>query len=77
MEVPITKTLIGSYISHDEFVLVPDVLKEHNSKKEVQRNANNRKICCSQKNDFTNNNVNWIYIVLYAESLQAVIVMLL
>ena len=37
IEVLISKTLIDSYISHDEFVLVNDVLREYNEmKKEIK-----------------------------------------
>ena len=56
VEVLTTKALIDSYISHDEFVLVP-VLKEHNDKKEALKSPNNRQICCSQTKEFPINNV--------------------
>ena len=37
IEVLISKTLIDSYISHDEFVSVNDVLREYNEmKKEIK-----------------------------------------
>ena len=37
IEVPISKALIDSYISHDEFVSVNNVLKEYNEmKKEIK-----------------------------------------
>ena len=33
---------MDSYISPDEFVLVPDVLQEHNDMKEALKNLDNR-----------------------------------
>ena len=36
IEVLISKALIDSNISHDEFVLINNVLKEHNMKEEMK-----------------------------------------
>ena len=41
IEVLISKTLIDSVISHDEFVLSKDVLKEYEEIKEETKNASN------------------------------------
>ena len=38
MEVLISKTLIDSVISHDEFALINNVLKEYNKMKEEIKN---------------------------------------
>ena len=53
IEVLISKALIDSSISHDEFVLVNNVLKEHDNMKEEIQNSNNKekfklyiKQCC-------------------------------
>ena len=42
IEVLISKALIDSSISHDEFVLVNNVLKEHDDMKEEIQNSNNK-----------------------------------
>ena len=42
IEVLISKALIDSSISHDEFVLVNNVLKEHDNMKEEIQNSNNK-----------------------------------
>ena len=42
IEVLIPKTLIDSYISHDEFVLINYALKEFYDTKEEIRNSNNK-----------------------------------
>ena len=42
IEVLISKALIDSSISHDEFVLVNNVLKEHDNTKEEIQNSNNK-----------------------------------
>ena len=39
IEVLISKALIGSYIIHDEFVLVNNVLREYNEMKEEIKNS--------------------------------------
>ena len=41
IEVLISKTLIDSSISHDEFVLINNVLKEYDDMKEEIKNLNN------------------------------------
>ena len=41
IEVLISKTLIDSVISHDEFVLSKDVLKEYEEIKEETKNSSN------------------------------------
>ena len=40
MEVLISKALIDSVISHDEFVLINNVLKQYNEVKETIKNLN-------------------------------------
>ena len=42
IEVLISKTLIDSVISHHEFVLSKDVLKEYEEIKEETKNSNNK-----------------------------------
>ena len=42
MEVLISKSLIDSNISHDEFVLINNVLKEFYDMKEEIKNSNNK-----------------------------------
>ena len=42
IEVLISKTLIDSNISHDEFVLINNVLKEFDDTKEEMKNSNNK-----------------------------------
>ena len=42
MKVLVSKTFIDSDISHNEFVLVDNVLKEYNSAKEAFKNPDNR-----------------------------------
>ena len=39
IEVMISKALIESYISHDEFISVNDVLREYNEMKEEIKNS--------------------------------------
>ena len=39
--VPIFKALMDSYISHDQFVLVNDILREYNEMKEEIKNLQN------------------------------------
>ena len=40
IEVLISKALIDSVVSHDEFILIINVLKEHNEMKEKIKNLN-------------------------------------
>ena len=42
IEVLISKTLTESNISHDEFVLINNVLKEYDNMKEKRKNSNDR-----------------------------------
>ena len=42
MEVLISKALIDSYLSHDEFVSVNNVLKEYNNMNKKIENSNNK-----------------------------------
>ena len=42
IEVLISKTLINSVVSHDEFLLSKDVLKEYEEIKEETKNSNNK-----------------------------------
>ena len=42
IEVLISKALIDSVISHDEYVLINNVLKEYNEMKEELKNPNNK-----------------------------------
>ena len=42
VEVLISKALIDSVISHDEFVFINNVLKEHDDMKEKTKNSNNK-----------------------------------
>ena len=50
LEVLISKALIDSNISHDEFVLINNILKEFYDTKEEIKNFNNKKLyikqCC-------------------------------
>ena len=41
IEVLISKSLIGTYISHDEFVSINNVLREYNETKEEMKNPEN------------------------------------
>ena len=42
VEVLISKALIDSVISHDEFVFINNVLKEHDDMKEKTKSSNNK-----------------------------------
>ena len=42
IEVLISKALTDSNISHDEFVLINNVLKEYDNMKEKRKNSNDR-----------------------------------
>ena len=42
IEILISKALIDSVISHDEFVSINNVLKEYNKMKEEIKNSNNK-----------------------------------
>ena len=42
IEVLISRAFIDSYMSHDEFVLVNNVLQEYDELKEQMKNSNNR-----------------------------------
>ena len=42
IEVLISKTLINAVLSHDEFVLIKNVLKEYDDMKEKIKNSNNK-----------------------------------
>ena len=42
IEVLISKTLIDAVLSHDEFVLIKNVLKEYDDMKEKIKNSNNK-----------------------------------
>ena len=42
IEMLLSKTLIDSNISHDEFVLINDVLKDFSDMKEDMKNSNNK-----------------------------------
>ena len=42
IEVLISKALIDSIIIHDEFVLINNLLKEYDDKKEKIKNSNNK-----------------------------------
>ena len=42
IEALISKALIDSFISHDEFVLINNVLKEYDAMKEEIKNSNNK-----------------------------------
>ena len=45
VEVLISKALIDSVISHDEFALINNFLKEYNEMKEEIKNSNNKQVC--------------------------------
>ena len=42
IEVLISKTLIDAVLSHDEFVLIKNVLKEYDDMKQKNKNSNNK-----------------------------------
>ena len=50
IEVLISKALIDSIISHGEFVLKNNVLKEYNEMKEEIKNSNNKYVWCNKRN---------------------------
>ena len=45
VEVLISKALIDSVISHDEFALINNFLKEYNEMKKEIKNSNNKQVC--------------------------------
>ena len=45
IEVSVSRVLIGTYINHDEFVSVSNMLKEYDDMKKEIKNPNNRQIC--------------------------------
>ena len=45
VEVLISKALIDSVISHDEFALINNFLKEYKEMKEEIKNSNNKQVC--------------------------------
>ena len=44
IEVSVSRVLIGTYINHDEFVSVSNMLKEYDDMKKEIKNPNNRQI---------------------------------
>ena len=44
-DILISKALIDSNISHDEFELINDVVKESDDMKEEIKNSNNKQVC--------------------------------
>ena len=50
IEVLISKSLIYSNISHAKFVLVNNVIKEYDDKKEEIKNSNNKYVRYNKKN---------------------------
>ena len=45
IEILISKSLINSYVSHDEFVSLNNVLREYNEIKEVIKNPEMESLC--------------------------------
>ena len=59
IKVLISKALIDSNISHDEFDFINNVLKEYAKMKEEAKNSNNKYIWCNKRNINIRKRVYW------------------